>query len=457
MFVHTMRGSSYSRREYMMLGGVLTAGMFAGCTGSGAGDGGGNSSGGSSGSGGGNSSGGSGNAGVTVWTDAWDKDAPKAQSYIRDNTNAKVTFTDMRYDNIQQKFLTGAKTGTPDVVEGNPSQRGDYYSADLLEPLTDRVDELDYKDDYIGLDTMTYKGDTWALPYIGNGRGFVYRQDIMEEYGEVPDDWSKFLEIASSITKDKDGMHGFTLTSQKGNTRMLQEYLSFLFQRVDDVFKPDGDSWKLVPSAEDLGQVFKEYYWDPFYKHDPPASDPNARGIDSIAHDIAYANGNYAAISTGPWIPGVTQNSDNSNNQAMKNYRNSAVTHNPRIKNGEKGTYREVKPIFMNTFSENKNAAWEVIKAGTSKKGIRGYLDGYPGNLPALESVKWKVPEDTNNPDWAGFEEIFKSGTSYGFWSVSKVSSSFFDLSQAVMYDRTDPMDAGKQLHEQWTAKTSSI
>ncbi|WP_157972547.1 extracellular solute-binding protein [Saliphagus sp. LR7] len=455
-----MGDESYSRRKYIAAVSALAATGAAGCLG-GLGGGNGNGSDGSNGSNGSNGSdgsGGSNNNAVSVWTDAWDSDAGELQQLIRDNTDVDVEFTDMRYDNIKQKFLTGGDTGTPDVAEATPNHRGDYVSAELIEPMTDRVEGLDYSDGYIGLDAMRYQDDIWALPYIGNGRGMVYRKDIFEEYGGLPDNWSEFLEVCSSITADQDGMHGFTITSQKGNTRMLQEFISFLYQRVDRIFETDGNGgWSLAVSEEDLGQVFKQYYWDPFFKHDPPATNPDARGIGSLEHDIAYVNGNYASVSTGPWVPGVAQNSENSNSEAMQNYRNSAATHNPRIEGGEIGTYREVKPIFMNTHSDNKEASWQVIKTGTSPEGIRAYLNDYPGNLPAHEDVEWKVPEDTDNPDWAGFQEVFESGTTYGFWSVSQISSTFFDLSQAVIYDETDPMDAGTELHQAWSEKAGEI
>lgn len=111
----------------------------------------------------------------------------------------------------------------------------------------------------------------------------------------------------------------------------------------------------------------------------------------------------------------------------------------------------------MNKHSENKDAAWKAIKAGTSPKGIEMYLEGYPGNLPAHTDVEWTVPEQTNNPNWKAFEDIFNSGKSYGFWSVSKLSDTFFDLSQKVVYDRIDPMRAGKRLHKQWSQKASEI
>lgn len=454
-----MPQENYSRRKYMGLAAGMAAGGLAGCSGGGD-NGGGGSGGNDNGSGNGDSNGGDGGSGtnLTVWTDALDSQTPKTQQLVRDAIDVDIEFADMRYDSIKQQYLTGASTGTPDIVEATPNHRGDYVSADLIEPLTDRVDELDYKDGYVGLDMMTYKDDVWALPHIGNGRGFVYREDIFEKYGfDVPDQWSDFVQMGAEISKNEDGMSGFTLTSQKGNTRGLQEFLSFLFQRVDSVFEPDGDGFSLTASAEDFGIVFKEYFHDPFFATDTPASDPGARGIDSLAHDIAYVNGNYAAISTGPWIPGLAKGSDDTNDQAMENYKNSVATHNPRVEGGEKGTYAEVKPIFMNNNSKNKEEAWKAVKTISSPEGISSFLEEDPGNLPAHEDVDWTVPKSTDNPGWAGFEDVFATGKSYGFWSVSKVSSTWFDLSQKVMYDEIDPMKAGQQLHDAWSEKASEI
>ncbi|MFC4440352.1 MULTISPECIES: extracellular solute-binding protein [Natrialbaceae] len=431
-----MSDESYSRRKYMGLAAGMAAGGFAGCTGNGSGSG----------------------DSITYWGDNPDSDHPQSQQLIQDATDVEVEFTDMRYDSIKEQYLTGANTGTPDAVEATPNHRGDYVSADLIEPLTDRIDDLDYKDGYIGLDTMKHQNETWALPYIGNGRGFVYRQDIFEKYGfDVPDQWSDFIQMGAEITKNEDDMHGFTLTSQKGNTRGLQEFLSFLFQRVDSVFEADGDGFTLNATAEDFGIVFKEYFYDPFFATDTPATNPDARGIDSLAHDIAYMNGNYAAISTGPWVYGLMETSEDTNEQAEENYRNSAATHNPRVEGGEKGTYAEVKPLFVNRHSKNKEEAWKAIKAFTSPEGIQTYLEENPGNLPAHEDVEWTVPENTDNPDWAGFEDVFETGKSYGFWSVSQVSSTWFDLSQKVMYDEIDPMEAGERLHEAWSEKANEM
>jgi ABC-type glycerol-3-phosphate transport system substrate-binding protein len=456
----------------MSLTAAMAAGGLAGCTGdgsSGSGDGGsggsdggsGGSDGGSGGSDGGSdgssSDGGSGSA-LTVWTDAIDSQAANTHELVRSNIDTEISFVDMRYDSIKQQYLTGASTGTPDIVEATPNHRGDYVAAELIEPLTDRVEELDYSDGYIGLDMMTYQDDVWALPHIGNGRGFVYREDIFEEYGfDVPEDWSDFITIGSEISKNEDDMYGFTLTSQKGNTRGLQEFLSFLFQRVDSVFDPTEDGFELNASAEDFGIVFQEYFHDPFFATETPATDPDARGIDSLAHDISYMNGNYAAISTGPWLPGLAEGSDDTNEQATSNYKNSVATHNPRVEGGEKGTYAEVKPLFINSNSENKDAAFDAISTISSPEGMDTFLNEVPGNLPAHEDVEWSVPESTDNPGWSGFQDVFATGKSYGFWSVSKVSSTWMNLSQKVIYDQIDPMEAGQQLHSAWSEAASNL
>lgn len=424
----------YGRRKYMKAGALVTIGGLAGCIGSGG------------------ESGNSSSGGVTIWHDAWDQQTPKLRNYIKEAVDGNVQFSKQRYDTIRQNFITGAQTGDPDVVEITPTARGDFVSADLVEPLDDYINGLDHKDGYIGLDEMRYQDTTWALPYTGNGRGTVYRQDILDKYGyKIPQNWSDFINICSDITKQEDDMHGFALTSKKGNSRMFQEFISMLFQITGDIFKPTDNGWKLAVSAEDLGRVLKAYYWDPFFATDPPASDPNARGIGSLEHDIAYLNGNYASIQTGPFMAGLIEGSQNTNDQARENYQQSAVAYNPRIQGGEKDTYRELKPVFMNKHSQNKEKAWTVVRAATSPKGMRLFHEQDPGNIPPHEDVEWTAPKTTGNQDWALFEDIYKSGTTYGFWSFSAAASPFYDIAQQVMYDRTDPMKAGKQLHSQWS------
>ena len=428
-----MTNGNYSRRKYMEIGAALTAGGLAGCVGNKG------------------SNGGSGSKAnkINIWSQSWGSKAPKVQDYIKEHVQMPIVFTKMRYPDIKKKVLVGADTGTPDVIESIPSHRGDFVSADVVTPLTDRINQLDYKEGYIGLDTLTYKDEIWALPVVGNGRGTVYRQDIFKEYGEFPDDWSKFIKMASDITKSEDNMYGFSLTSKKGNGRVPQEYFSMLYQLTDNIYKPKGDGWELAVSAKDLGRVFEAYYWAPFYATDPPATNPDARGIGSLEHDLAYLNGNYASLQTGPWLPGLSESK--MQKQAMSNYRHSGVAHNPRVKGGEKATFKEITPVFVNKYSEHKDAAWNAVKAGTSPEGINKYLSDKPGTLPAHEAVEWKIPEKTNNPDWAKFQEIFKTGELYGFWSLNKISDTLHDLTQAVMYDKIDPMEAGKRMHKQWS------
>lgn len=413
----------------MKIGAALTASGLAGCTGNT------------------NSNSGSGGK-LSIWTQSWKSTTPKTKKNIKEHVKMSVAFTTMRYPDIKQKALVGADTGTPDVIESIPSHRGDFVSADIVKPLTDRVNELDYKDGYIGLDALTYNDDIWAVPVVGNGRGHVYRRDIFKEYGGVPDDWSKFIKMASDITKSEDGMHGFGLTSKKGNGRMPQEFFAMLYQMTDAIYKPKGDGWELAVSAKELGRALEAYYWAPFHATDPPAANPDSRGIGSLEHDIAYLNGDTASIQTGPWLPGLNQANPN---EQDSNYQRSGVAHNPRVKGGEKATFKEITPVFINKHSEHKDAAWKAVKAATSPEGIDTYLNEVPGTLPAHEAVDWQIPKKTNNPDWAKFKDIFKTGKLYGFWTLSKISDTFFDLTQSVIYDKIDPMKAGKRMHKKWS------
>jgi hypothetical protein len=51
---------------------------------------------------------------------------------------------DYQYDDLQEQVITGRQAGTSDVTEGVIEHPADYVNAGIIEPLTDRMDELDY-------------------------------------------------------------------------------------------------------------------------------------------------------------------------------------------------------------------------------------------------------------------------------------------------------------------------
>lgn len=426
-----MVNGSCSRRNWLKASAAVATAGIAGCVGGGG-------EGGDEGS-------------VVIWQDDWDTD--EFQEWLRseiENDEISIQFTDQRYDDIHTEYLTAAQGGTPDVVEGTPVMLGDFYTAEIAEPLTDRIEEEDHFDGYTdtAIEAMTHDGEIWGLPYTGNGRGMVYREDIFEEYGweEFPDDWDEWLELGAEISAGEDDINAFIVTTQRGNARAMQEFLSMLFQRVDDIFVEEGDEWVLDVSAEDLGIVLEKYFWDPFHATDPPLVDPETRGIDSLDADLHYWNQKCAVRQAGSFIADSAQDAGETGEETLDV---TGVAHNPIIDGGERDTLIEVKPVFVNPHSADVDTAYEIAKIATSPEGITKHHEINPGNLPPHTDSEWPAPEEVS-PAWAAWEDIFDSGRMFGFWNFSAPESEFHSIVQNVIYDEIDPMKAGEDLHEAW-------
>jgi len=125
----------------------------------------------------------------------------------------------------------------------------------------------------------------------------------------------------------------------------------------------------------------------------------------------------------GPWLWGRRADSP----MAKVNLENNtAITRLPYPKDGVAGTYLEVKPIMMNKYAADKNAAWELLKYITSKEkmaqwlvdsggipcrtdslkmdvfdkaGVRWWINGFANELPvsvALAAINWAPINEAN-------------------------------------------------------------
>ncbi len=92
--------------------------------------------------------------GRTFWAGWWDEDhleefRPEFESELEEETGQEWELTEYQYDDLQSNVLTGGNTGTPDLLEGTLEHPGDYVTADMLEPLTDHVQDFDHFDGYL--------------------------------------------------------------------------------------------------------------------------------------------------------------------------------------------------------------------------------------------------------------------------------------------------------------------
>ncbi|WP_239638801.1 MULTISPECIES: extracellular solute-binding protein [unclassified Haloferax] len=459
--------SSLSRRSLVKNLSIGAGVALAGCTGGG-------NSGGDRQLGGGdgdtatdqsNSSGAGATKEVLFWEYTFPNDdsPPIWKDAFKENYNARgdapLTIGRFSYEDLRQKFLTGARTGDPDVIEGVLAHLTEYIKAGHLEPLDDRVEELDYFDGFVdsALDAMRYQGKLYGLPYMGNGRALIYRMDILEELGqEPPETAQEFQEIGRLINKEVDGVQAYHNCTKDGSVRAFQEWMSHVYQHTDQLYVLEGDAWALNIDADTLGQIFDNWYYQ-VWAADEPLGNPDQLGTGWQVNDPGYLNGQFAFIECGTWLRSWTTGTNINDTEATTTLlnENTGVGHLPYGDSGSRGTFLEVKPIMMNSHSEQKDAAWDVIATFASPDTMNAMGEDAPGN--AMTPVHDEVESTIDNENWEPFVDVFETGRALAKVGWGPVREPFYRLMQEVSYGKTDPYKAGTQLHEELTALESEL
>ncbi|MBV8175526.1 MAG: sugar ABC transporter substrate-binding protein, partial [Verrucomicrobia bacterium] len=308
------------------------------------------------------------------------------------------------YQDAQQKFIVQGRKGKPDVIEAVLEGMIAYQRAGLLAPVDDLFDRWSDKDQFIPstIKALTLNGKLYGVPYNTNVRVLLYRKDLFQKYGMTPPKtWDEMLQDAATISAKESGVAGLGLTTKNGSVRTFQEFISFFFQvnNGENPYKYDeaGKKWAMNTSPEKFGQVLK-LYSDCFFAGNPPAVNQNTRGNDYQATDTDYVSGKSAMVPMGPWIYQYRANGEVAKKILEEE---TGVAPLPLPPGGVQATYLEVKPISINAFSKEKDAAWDLVKALTSKEFI-AKANRIEGVNPPRKDVA-ELPEFKN--DW--WEQAF--------------------------------------------------
>lgn len=446
--------SGPSRRSLVKSLGVGIAASLAGCSGSGASE-----KFGASGSNGANGK------QILFWQYGFPNDGTPPiwkntfiDSYKK-RTGKGLSIGRFSYEDLRSKFLTGGRTGDPDAIEGVLNHLTEYIKAGNLEPLDERAEQLDYFDGFVDstIEAMRYKGKLYGLPYTGNGRALIARTDILEDLGQdIPETASEFHEIGRMINSEYDDMWAYHNCTKDGSARAFQEWMSHVYQHTDQLYVPDGDAWKLNISADALGRIFDNWYYQVWATNEPIAN-PDQLGTGWQVNDPGYLNGEFAFIECGTWLRGWTTGENINNNDRTKKIleTNTSVGHLPHAESASRGTYLEIKPIMMNSHSDQKDLAWDAVAAFAHPKTMNAMAEDSPGN--AMTPVHENVASTIEDENWRPFTDVFKTGRALAKIGWGPVRERFYSYMQEVSYGKTDPYKAGTQLHKELRSIESEL
>jgi ABC-type glycerol-3-phosphate transport system substrate-binding protein len=352
------------------------------------------------------------------------------------------------YQDAQQKFIVQGRTGKPDVIESVLEGMIAYQRAGLLAPLDDLFNKWPDKDQFIPstIKALTINGKLYGVPYNTNVRVLLYRKDLLQKYGMTPPKtWEELLQDAATISAKEQGVQGLGLTTKSGSVRTFQEFISFFFQvnNGENPYKYDdaGKKWVMNTTPEKLAEVLK-LYSDCFFAANPSAVNQNTRGNDYQATDTDYVSGKTAMVPMGPWIYQYRTTGDVAKKILEEE---TGVLPLPLPPGGTQATYLEVKPISINAFSKEKDAAWELVKILTSKDFV-ATANRIEGVNPPRKDVA-DLPDFKN--DW--WEQAFiaqlPTGVALAPINWGLVINDITEAIQKAIYKNQSPEEAGKGLY----------
>ncbi|RJT01489.1 ABC transporter substrate-binding protein [Halococcus sp. IIIV-5B] len=454
-----------TRRDVVkgIAGSAATIGITstAGCLGGGGGGDGGNGSGGNgsggNGSDGGNSGGGGGQTELLFWTESFNNSAAKKwenwyRNTLKQQNSVSLSVSASTYADRRENFLTGARQGQPDYLEGILNHLTEFQAAELIEPLTDYAEQLDYWDGFTdgAIRAVTYKGDVWGMPWTGNGRALLYRNDIFDDLGlEPPETAQQFLKVGRTIKEQRDDITPFHNCTKDGSSRGFQEFMSHVYQHEDQLYSVNNGSWEVVPDADALVSVFTNWYHN-VWASDNPIANTDQLGTGWQVLDYGYLNGDYAMVECGPWILDSVSEDAVEDQKAAEQimFENTTVKALPHDSNASRGTFLEVKPVMVNSFSSNKQKAKEAAGLYCSPQAFRKMKNtGMNLATPLHTDISSTIETKSLQP----FKQVAKTGRPLAKVPWGETREAIYPKIQGVAYGEMDPQQAGQTLHEELT------
>ncbi|MGH9116536.1 MAG: extracellular solute-binding protein [Acidimicrobiales bacterium] len=161
-----------------------------------------------------------------------------------DHPNVTVEFERQQWDGLVERLATAlSSSDSPDVIEVGNTQAQGFEAAGALVDLTEHRDQLGGDDLVQSLvESGTYDGQFYAIPYYGGARIVVYRTDLLAAAGlEVPTTIDEFVETGIALKQANTATPNFSGVYLPG--RNWHAMLSFIWDAGGDIAVQDDDQW----------------------------------------------------------------------------------------------------------------------------------------------------------------------------------------------------------------------
>lgn len=233
------------------------------------------------------------------------------KEFERQNPDIQVDMQVRDWEFVRQKLLTvlAARSGVPDLVVGDREWVGAVFAAGGISPVDEFLEPEFFKRFLPStVDTYTYQGRIFAVPWDLDFNAVYYRNDLVEpamkkaRLKSFPTNRDDFLRLAKEITKDLNGdgvidRYAIHLAEDEiqGDTGYGGWYFNF--------FLPSGgrlleESERRAAFNDAIGIDTLQFYVDLVRKHQVAVVYKAQRGVDPLE---AMRQGFISMHFVGPW------------------------------------------------------------------------------------------------------------------------------------------------------------
>jgi multiple sugar transport system substrate-binding protein len=318
---------------------------------------------------------------------------------------------EVQFDRIRNAAVSGEG---PDVTQAGTTQVPFFAALNGFEDLSNRVGEIGGSDAYapgVWKTTQVIGRDgTWSVPWFTEARSIYYRKDLLEKAGVDPetafDTWDSFRatleKLKSSGAVDNKDTYAFGSPGKQAFD-LVHHVMPFVWDAGGSELNEEATKSTIAsPEAQEGVQFIADLLPDGLY-------DPTALEKDGTQVEETFKGGRLAVFIGGPWVLSTIPRKDDEA-WAPEARKNVAVAPMPEGPSGSAFTFVGGSNLQMFKSSENKDAAWELIKflsQDSTQKAYANLMGFFPARLKPQEQTAQK---DAN---YQSFYEAIQDGRTY--------------------------------------------
>jgi multiple sugar transport system substrate-binding protein len=318
---------------------------------------------------------------------------------------------DVQFDRIRNAAVSGKG---PDVTQAGTTQVPFFAALGGFEDLSGRVGDIGGDSAYAPGVWQTTQvsgqdGD-YAIPWFTEARSIYYRKDLLAKAGIDPKtaftDWdalhATLEKLKSSGAVDNKNTYAFGIPGKKAFD-LVHHVMPFVWDAGGAELNSDATKSTInTPQAQQGVEFVADLIHDGL-------ADPTALEKDGQQVEDSFKGGRLAVWIGGPWVLATIPRKDDDvwSPEARDNAR---VVPMPSGPSGKAYTFVGGSNLMMFKSSQNKDAAWALMKFLSQDDTQTAYAD-LMGMFPArLDPQKAAGQKDDN---YAGFYKAIQTGRSY--------------------------------------------